>query len=157
MKLSELKSLLRQHPERLVRITLPDGSAIPPAYHLTEVGQVSKVFIDCGGKVHSELRCVLQTWIGPDTDHRLDAARFADILDLGRAVVASEEFEVEIEHGQIQAAQYPVRDWKLDGTDLIVLALTTKATDCLARQLCGADGCGTEESEDADAEHACCT
>ncbi|MBS0657922.1 MAG: hypothetical protein JSR82_06715 [Verrucomicrobia bacterium] len=150
MKLHELKRALRAHPERLVRIQLPDGDSIPAAYHLTEVGQVSKVFIDCGGKVHSELRCVLQTWVGRDTEHRLRAGRFADILDLGRAVVASEEMEVEIEHGQLQAAQYPLRRWRLDGAGQVVLELTHKATDCLAKARCGEDGCGDAE------ESSCC-
>lgn len=147
MKLHELKTLLRQHPERLVRIDLPDGQPIPAAYHLTEVGQVSKVFIDCGGKVHSQLRCVLQTWVGADREHRLNARRFADILDLGRAVVATDTLEVEVEHGQTQATQYPIVGWALAGEQHLVLDLATRATDCLAKARCGEDACGCEDEE----------
>lgn len=165
MKLHALKRALRAHPERLVRVQLPDGSAVPASFHLTEVGQVSKVFIDCGGQVHSELRCVLQTWVGRDADHRLPAGRFADILDLGRAVVASEEMEVEVEHGQVQATQYPLERWQLDGADHLVLALGHRATDCLARKRRVADavsdadepcGCQPQASDvhEAHSEHA---
>ena len=38
MQLAELKSVLSKHPGQLVRFILPDGEAIPPSFHVTEVG-----------------------------------------------------------------------------------------------------------------------
>jgi hypothetical protein len=147
MKLNELKNLLATHGERGVRFTLPDGREVPAAYHLTEVGQVSKAFIDCGGKVHTEVRCVLQLWLGDDAQHRLKADKFAAILDLSRAVVTSEDLAVEVEYEDRVISQYPVTGSALTG-DTLVLRLGSKHTDCLARHLCL-----PAESKTAD---ACC-
>jgi hypothetical protein len=147
MKLVELKELLAAHHESFVRFTLPDGREVPAAYHLTEVGQVSKVFIDCGGKIHSDVRCVLQLWLGNDSAHRLKADKFVAILEMSRAVVATEELEVEVEYEDGVISQYPLTGSKLAG-DILVLHLATKHTDCLARHLCL-----PSDSENAD---ACC-
>ena len=48
MKLSEIK----QHLQNLKTIAfqLPNGDLVPAHFHVTEVGQISKRFIDCGGK-----------------------------------------------------------------------------------------------------------
>ena len=45
MKLSEFKSILNQI--ETIEFTLPDGSLIPQHFHITEVGQLDKRFIDC--------------------------------------------------------------------------------------------------------------
>ena len=50
MKLRDLKATLTLHPDALPRFILPDGDQIPAHYHITEVGHVTKRFIDCGGK-----------------------------------------------------------------------------------------------------------
>ena len=51
MTLKELKTHLASAPGKLVQLILPGGSAIPQHFHVTEVGQVQKDFIDCGGDV----------------------------------------------------------------------------------------------------------
>ena len=52
MKLSEFKSHLNQM--ETVQFVLPNGSLIPPHFHITEVGQIEKRFIDCGGVLRKE-------------------------------------------------------------------------------------------------------
>ena len=147
MKLSELKNVLHAHGKRPVRFTLPDGREVPAAYHLTEVGQVSKDFIDCGGKLHSETRCVLQLWLGDDTAHRLCAHKFAAILGLADKVITRGDLEVEVEYEDEVISQYPLAGARFaDGA--LVLDLASKHTDCLARHLCLPN-----ETETAD---ACC-
>ena len=47
MKLSEVKSALKSL--ETIGFQLPDGSLVPSHFHVTEVGKVSKHFIDCGG------------------------------------------------------------------------------------------------------------
>lgn len=145
MKLHALNAVLRDHPAHLVRFRLPSGDEIPPSFHVTEVGQVSKVFVDCGGKVHSELKCVLQTWLGRDTAHRLKAARLERILELGRSVVATEELDVEVEYEDTATSQYAVGNWLVRGDEL-VFDLAARHTDCLAKAYC----------EPAKGEEACC-
>ena len=52
MKLSEIKALLNTVAS--VDFRLPDGSFVPEHFHVTEVGVVTKHFIDCGGTVRNE-------------------------------------------------------------------------------------------------------
>jgi uncharacterized protein DUF6428 len=156
MKLNELKSLLRSHPAAFPRFVLPDGDRIPGHFHITEVGHVTKRFIDCGGTLHDKTdRCVLQTWVADDLDHRLDARTFAKILDLGARVLPHDDLEVEVEYDCCVVSQYPIDEVRVDG-DQIELRLSQKRSDCLARERCGLDGCATEsESETADASSCC--
>ncbi|NJO87338.1 MAG: hypothetical protein HC821_05015 [Lewinella sp.] len=39
----------------VLRLFLPDGSPVPPHFHLTEVGRSTKKFVDCGGQSRSEI------------------------------------------------------------------------------------------------------
>jgi hypothetical protein len=78
MKLRELKSFLRQHPDSAPRILLPNGEAIPVHFHITEVGHLAKRFIGCGGMLYDRRdTCLLQTYVADDLEHRLNAARVA--------------------------------------------------------------------------------
>jgi hypothetical protein len=53
MKISELKARLND-VDTLV-FELPNGTTVPAHFHVTEVGLVTKHFIDCGGTVRIEL------------------------------------------------------------------------------------------------------
>lgn len=145
MKLRELKSILRTHPDALPRLILPDGDHVPAHFHITEVGHVAKKFIDCGGTVHDTAdTCLLQTWHSEsDLDHRLNGATFAKILDLGAKVLPHDDLEVEVEYDCCVVAQYPIKSAVLAG-DHLEIQLGEKHTDCLAREKCGVDGCATE-------------
>src|ERR1700690_153393 len=99
MNLAELKAILREHQEKQLIFLLPDGDSIPPDFHVTEVGHVVKNFVDCGGTVRSAAACVLQAWTAAgDHGHRLSAGKLASILELARAVVPSDDLDVEIEY-----------------------------------------------------------
>ena len=149
MTLSELKSLLRAHPDAHPHFILPSGEEIPAHFHLTEVGHVAKRFVDCGGTFRDREACVLQTYVAEDFEHRLKAKRFADILDLGRAVVPNDDLEVEVEWDCCVISQYPIESARaLD--DRLEFQLAGKHTDCLAKQKCGC------ESEAATATAVCC-
>ncbi len=139
MKLSDLKSVLRSHPGTTTRFILPDGQPAPAHFHISEVGHVARRAVDCGGTVHEAIdTCVLQTFVANDFDHRLDGETFAQILDLGRSVLPSEEIEVEVEYDNGNATQYPVRDAQLSGPHLEI-RLEGKHTDCAAKEKCGID------------------
>ena len=49
MKLSEIKIHLNKLDK--IAFQLPNGSLVPSHFHVTEVGKVSKHFIDCGGSI----------------------------------------------------------------------------------------------------------
>jgi hypothetical protein len=134
MKLKDLKATLALHPDARPRFILPDGNQIPAHFHITEVGHVTKRFIDCGGRLHERKdTCLLQTWVADDYDHRLSAGRFAKILQLGDKVLPHNELEVEVEYDCCVIAQYPIASAEFAG-DYIDLQLGEKHTACLARE-----------------------
>lgn len=56
MKISEIKKILADL--QAVNFRLPDGSYLPPHFHVTEIGKVSKHFIDCGGTERQETMAI---------------------------------------------------------------------------------------------------
>jgi urease gamma subunit len=162
MELRELKSLLRAHPTSQPRLVLPGGDQVPAHFHITEVGHVAKRFIDCGGKLHDTTEtCLLQTYVADDVDHRLDGETFAKILDLGQQVLPHDAVDVEVEYEDCDVSQYPIATAEVDG-ETILLKLSSKHTDCLAKEQCGIDGTGCGSNDDATANAplaasaACC-
>jgi hypothetical protein len=158
MKLSDLKILLRAHPSAYPRFILPDGDTIPQHFHLTEVGHVTRRFIDCGGRLHHRKdTCLLQTYVADDMEHRLTAGTFAKILDLGGQVLPHDQIEVEVEYESCGVTQSPITSAQFTD-EYIELHLGEKHTDCLAKQKCGIDGqaCGTGDKANAVVSAACC-
>ena len=156
MKLKDLKTTLALYPDALARFILPDGDEIPAQFHVTEVGHVTKKFIDCGGKIHDRSNtCLLQTWVGDDDEHRLKAGTFAKILQLGDKVLPHDEMDVEVEYDCCVVAQYPIASAHFTGTH-VDLQLREKHTACLARErrMTESSCCGS--SQQAEATTACC-
>lgn len=155
MKLSQLSTLLQSHPEKPVHLILPGQNTVPISFHITEVGHVTRKFIDCGGRANTVQTCQLQAWVGTDTDHRLPAGKMAGVLNLARArgVLPAEDLEVEIEYEDTALSQYTVASsMALDSA--VVLNLASKHTDCLAKELCLSDrpAAGTSKA----AAGSCC-
>lgn len=136
MTLSELKNLLAENESRAFRLILPDGSDIPHAFHVTEVGHVKKTFIDCGGTLREVTTCQLQVWLGGDEDHRLETAKMAGILRKAASFLTDDSVPVEIEYEHEFLSQYPITHHEVS-EEAITLFLTTKHTACLAPELCG--------------------
>ena len=138
MKLSELKDLLQAHRDKQFALVLPNQGAVPVSFHITEVAYVQKRFIDCGGKLHTDNTCQLQAWAYSDTDHRLLAGKMAGILSLAQSkgvLPNDENLDIEIEYEDTVISQYPVASGIVTDT-AVVLNLTTKHTDCLAKEIC---------------------
>jgi len=139
--IDEFKTHLRLHPDSELRFLLPDGGLIPAHAHITEVGRVDKTFVDCGGTLRRLSSCLLQAWVADDTGHRLAPSKLADILDRAAAVLGSGDLPVEIEYEDFLVSQFPVAGAEArDGA--LVFALTTKHTDCLAKEICTPDDSG---------------
>lgn len=145
MKFTPLKNVLEKSGQAPVTFLLPDGDAIPAHFHITEVGYVTKRFIDCGGTVRSVETCQLQLWLGSDEAHRITAGKAASILDLGRPLLPNEDIEVEVEYEDCSISQYTVESAELQDGGIIV-ALGEKHTDCLAKESCGLKDAGETES-----------
>nr|BFF39635.1 DUF6428 family protein [Tenacibaculum mesophilum] len=130
MNLSEIK----KHLENLKTIAfqLPDGSLVPNHFHVTEVGRVTKNFIDCGGVVRNEEVVNFQLWNANDYDHRLHPEKLISIIELSEKTLnISPNLEIEVEYQGSTIGKYGL---DFDGTNFL---LTTKQTDCLAKDNCG--------------------
>lgn len=150
MNVRTLKANLLENPDKNVRFILPEGEPIPPEFHVTEVGHSIRRFIDCGGTKRSQESCLLQAWVSEENKrHRLTAKKLAKILELGREVVPSDEFNVEVEYYSRAVAHYTVDSFVVT-EDKLDFTLGHKKTDCLARESCGVgsepSGCGCGET-----------
>ena len=136
MKLSLLTSLLQAHPDKQFRLILPSRDAVPVSFHITEVAHVQKRFLDCGGALHTTNTCQLQAWVHTDTDHRLLAGKMAGVLGLAQKVLPeNQDLDIEIEYEDTAISQYPVADYAVTDSE-VILSLTAKHTDCLAKAVC---------------------
>ncbi|TDY10557.1 DUF6428 family protein [Meridianimaribacter flavus] len=129
MKLSELKTNLK--PLQQIAFQLPNGSLVPSHFHVTEVGQIDKKFIDCGGTLRNESVISLQLWSANDYNHRLRPEKLIHIIELSEAKLGLEDLDIEVEYQGESIQKYGLQ---FDGTHFL---LTTKQTDCLAKDNCG--------------------
>lgn len=129
MKLSEIKKELSTLDT--VAFVLPNGTPVPEHFHVTEVGLITRNFIDCGGKVRKESVVNFQLWDANDFDHRLKPKKLLDIISLSEKILGIEDSEVEIE---FQAETIGKYDLSFNGT---AFTLINKKTACLAEDQCG--------------------
>lgn len=129
MKLSEIKSALGKL--ETIAFQLPTGELVPTHFHVTEVGKITKHFIDCGGTVRNENVANFQLWNADDYNHRLHPEKLVNIIELSEKILEMEDLEVEVEY---QAETIGKFGLEFDGTNFL---LTSKQTDCLAKDKCG--------------------
>ncbi len=129
MKLSDIKTALKS-VERS-EFQLPTGELVPAHFHVTEVGKVVKDFIDCGGTVRHEEVVNFQLWNANDYDHRLHPEKLVSIIELSEKVLGLGDHEVEVEYQGDTIGKFGL---EFDGKHF---QLTTKQTDCLAKDNCG--------------------
>ena len=107
MKLSEIKSTLAT--AEAVNFILENGTKVPDHFHVTEVGVITKHFIDCGGTVRDEKVANFQLWNANDTDHRLRPQKLLNIIALSEKVLGIEDLEVEVEYQADTIGKYGIR------------------------------------------------
>ncbi|PZD79185.1 DUF6428 family protein [Mesonia sp. K7] len=162
MKLSEVKKALKALDT--IAFQLPHGELVPRHFHVTEVGKVTKHFIDCGGQVRHEEVVNFQLWSANDYDHRLHPEKLLKIIQLSEEVLGITDLEIEVEY-QMQSHKQESSiaqnfntigkfGLAFDGTHFL---LTPQQTDCLAKDQCGVP---TQKKKIALAElssTSCCT
>lgn len=130
MKLSEIKDHLKNL--ETIAFQLPNGDLVPSHFHVTEVGKITKDFIDCGGKVRSETVINFQLWEENDYNHRLHPEKLLKIIKLSENIFKFDDLEIEVEYqGKETIGKYNL---DFDGTNFL---LTSKVTACLALEACG--------------------
>lgn len=129
MKLSQVKALLPTLDN--VAFKLENGTFVPEHFHVTEVGTVTKNFIDCGGTIRNEKTVNFQLWNANDIDHRLKPTKLLNIIELSEKKLGIEDAEIEVEYQSDTIGKYALA---FDGTNFI---LHSKTTACLANDKCG--------------------
>lgn len=129
MKISDLKQKIAAL--EAINFKLPNGEYLPSHFHVTEVGLVTKHFIDCGGVERKETAANFQLWEAGDYDHRLAPQKFLHILNLSQKILGSDDLEIEVEYQQNTIGKFGL---DFDGKDFL---LTPKQTACLAQDACG--------------------
>ncbi len=131
MKLSEIKTILGK--AETVNFQLENGTKVPEHFHVTEVGIITKDFIDCGGKVRHEKVANFQLWNADDYEHRLKAGKLLHIISLSERVLGMDDLEIEVEYQSGTVGKY---DLGYDGNSFLLIA---KQTACLANEACGVE------------------
>jgi len=129
MKLSQIKTLLTT--AETVNFELQDGTHVPDHFHITEVGVITKHFIDCGGTVRHEKVANFQLWDANDVEHRLKPSKLLSIIGLSEKILGMEDLDIEVEYQQGTIGKY---DLKFNGTNFVLMS---KQTACLAQDQCG--------------------
>lgn len=129
MKLSEIKNYL--NTAESVNFELENGTTVPEHFHVTEVGVITKHFIDCGGTVRNEKVANFQLWDANDFEHRLKPKKLLDIIALSEKILGMEDLEIEVEYQSDTIGKF---DLGYNGKDFVLL---NKQTNCLASDKCG--------------------
>jgi len=129
MTLSEIKNHLKNLDT--IAFQLPNGKLVPSHFHVTEIGKVSKHFIDCGGTIRKEEVVNFQLWEANDYDHRLHPEKLVHIIELSEKVLGLDDLNIEVEYQDTTIGKFGL---DFDGTNFL---LNTKQTDCLAKSNCG--------------------
>ena len=129
MKLSELKNHLGNVDS--LNFVQHNGAPIPKHFHITEAGLTTKHFIDCGGTIREEKTANFQIWTSKDTEHRLAPEKLSKILSMSDKFFNNEDLDIEVEYQTDTVGKYGLTFQSGD------FLLTSKQTDCLAKDNCG--------------------
>lgn len=129
MKLSEIKRILPALEN--VEFQLENGTFVPEHFHVTEIGVVTKNFIDCGGNIRKEEKVNFQLWEAQDFEHRLKPGKLLHIINLSEEKLGIGDFEIEVEYQNETIGKY---DLDFNGKNFV---LQNRMTACLANEACG--------------------
>ncbi|MFY1048411.1 DUF6428 family protein [Chryseobacterium sp. GP-SGM7] len=129
MNLNQIKEILQTLEN--VEFQLENGTFVPEHFHVTEVGQITRNFIDCGGIIRKEKVVNLQLWNADDFEHRLKPSKLLNIIKLSEEKLGIENAEIEVEYQTETIGKY---DLEFNEKKFI---LKNKKTACLAEDACG--------------------
>ncbi|WP_353184219.1 DUF6428 family protein [Parapedobacter lycopersici] len=148
MKLSTIKAILPTLDN--VAFQLENGESVPEHFHVTEIGQVTKHFIDCGGVIRTEKAVNFQLWNANDYAHRLKPVKLLNIIKLSEEKLGIEDAEIEVEYQSGTIGKYEL---DFNGDQFI---LKNKQTACLASSACG-DPAEQQKEKLPVLNNSCCT
>jgi hypothetical protein len=115
-----------------IEFILPDGEKVMPHFHITEVGQLDRFFVDCGGTVRKTSKVNFQLYVANDLDHRLESKKLLKIIqDSETKLGINELLEIQVEYQGRSIELYEV------AYEFGKFNLLSTLTDCLAKDKCG--------------------
>lgn len=147
MKLSNVKEILPTLDN--VEFRVENGTFIPEHFHVTEIGIVTKHFIDCGGTIRNEKVVNFQLWNANDLEHRLKPTKLLNIIKLSEEKLGIEDAEIEVEYQSNTIGKY---DLDFNGKHFV---LKNKQTACLASDACGIPA-EKQKVQLSELNNACC-
>jgi len=132
MTLEQIKSILPSLEN--VEFALENGTFVPEHFHVTEIGMITKKFIDCGGTMREEEKVNFQLWDANDFEHRLKPGKLLNIIKLSEEKLGIKNLEIEVEYQSDTIGKY---DLDFNGKYFV---LKNKMTACLANDACGVPG-----------------
>ncbi len=148
MKLSKIKEILPALDN--VEFQLENGTFVPEHFHVTEIGVITKHFIDCGGTIRNEKVVNFQLWNANDFEHRLKPTKLLNIIKLSEEKLGIEDAEIEVEYQSETVGKY---DLNFNGKHFV---LKNKQTACLASDACGIPA-EKQKVKLSELNNACCT
>lgn len=150
MKLSDVKQILPTLEK--VEFQLENGTFVPKHFHITEIGQITKNFIDCSGVIRTEKTVNFQLWNANDLEHRLQPNKLLHIISLSEEKLGIEDFEIEVEYQSGTIGKY---DLEFNRKTFV---LKSKTTACLAQDNCGIPAEKQKKSlAELTTNQSCCT
>ncbi len=126
-------STFKKHLDKstTVQFKLENGIEVPNHFHVTEIGLITKKFIDCGGTMRDEKVINFQLWTSTDYDHRLSVSKLKAIIASSEEILGLEDFPIEVEFQQETIGKFDLE------AEIGVFILKNKQTACLAEDACG--------------------
>jgi len=129
MLLSEFKNILQASNE--LTFALPNGTTVPAHFHVTEIGQMDKRFMDCGGTIRNESIISMQLWTSVDVWHRLDPQKTVRIIEAAVEQLQLGDHTIEVEYQGETIQKFHL------AFDNDMFRLKPINTACLASDACG--------------------
>jgi len=135
MTLAEFKAQLRTCSECDIQFVIEHSEHVPPHAHVSEIGRVERVSIDCGGTLRKSVSAILQLWLADDTSHRMTTAKLLSIIHRSAPILNDDTLPVEIEYDDFIISQFPIRSSETEA-GVLKFHLVSKHADCLAKDIC---------------------
>jgi hypothetical protein len=130
MQLSQFKELIKNAES--IEFLQTNGKPVPAHFHITDMGTVTKSFIDCGRVFRTEKKVTFQIWYAGDTEHRLTPDKITGIINASASIIGEDDPEIEVEY-QVEET---IGKFGL-GFSNGKFVLTSQQTTCLAQDFCG--------------------
>ncbi len=151
MKISDFKI----HLSNVTKVTflLPNRSKVPEHFHVTELGIITKNYIDCGGTIRNEEVANFQLWTAEDFEHRIHPQKIIDIINIAEEKLGLKDLEIEVEYQSETIGKYGLQFSEGE------FYLIPSQTDCLAKDKCGIPDekiSITDSAPSCSADSGCC-